>query len=78
VSADIFYDTKALDPAAVLAIMVEAKDVGEALASYEPHAPEYLALKARLAETRCCVRAVAGQAKQSVVPTTGVPRRKLG
>ena len=52
VSADVFYDTKAPDPAAVLASMVEAKDVGEALASYEPHAPEYLALKAKLAETR--------------------------
>jgi murein L,D-transpeptidase YcbB/YkuD len=52
VSADVFYDTKAPDPAAVLASTVEAKDVGEALASYEPHAPEYLALKAKLAETR--------------------------
>jgi len=52
VSADIFYDTKAPDPAAVLASMVEAKDVGEALAAYEPHAPEYLALKAKLAEIR--------------------------
>ena len=52
VSADVFYDTKAPDPAAVLASMVEAKDVGEALAAYEPHAPEYLALKAKLAETR--------------------------
>ena len=52
VSADVFYDTKAPDPAAVLASTVEAKDVGEALASYEPHAPEYLALRAKLAETR--------------------------
>jgi murein L,D-transpeptidase YcbB/YkuD len=52
VSADIFYDTKALEPAAVLANIVEAKDVGEALASYEPHAAEYLALKAKLAEIR--------------------------
>ena len=51
-SADIFYDTKAPDPAAVLANIVEAKDVGEALASYEPHAAEYLALKAKLAEIR--------------------------
>ena len=52
VSADIFYDTKAHEPAAVLANIVEAKDVGEALASYEPHAAEYLALKAKLAEIR--------------------------
>ncbi len=52
VSADIFYDTKAPEPAAVLANIAEAKDVGEALASYEPHAAEYLALKAKLAEIR--------------------------
>jgi murein L,D-transpeptidase YcbB/YkuD len=52
VSADIFYDTKALEPAAVLTNIFEAKDVGEALAAYEPHAAEYLALKAKLAEIR--------------------------
>jgi L,D-transpeptidase YcbB len=52
VSADIFYDTKAPEPAAVLANIVEAKDVGEALASYEPHTAEYRALKAKLAEIR--------------------------
>ena len=52
VSADIFYDTKAPEPAAVLANIVEAEDVSEALASYEPHAAEYLALKAKLAEIR--------------------------
>jgi L,D-transpeptidase YcbB len=52
VSADIFYDTKAPEPAAVLTSMLEAKDVGETLAAYEPHAPEYLALKAKLAELR--------------------------
>jgi L,D-transpeptidase YcbB len=52
VSADIFYDIKAPEPAAVLASMLEAKDVGETLAAYEPHAPEYLALKAKLAEVR--------------------------
>jgi L,D-transpeptidase YcbB len=52
VSADIFYDTKALETAAVLANIVEANDVGEVLASYEPHAAEYLALKAKLAGIR--------------------------
>jgi murein L,D-transpeptidase YcbB/YkuD len=52
VSADIFYDTKAPEPSAVLTSMLEAKDVGETLAAYEPHAPEYLALKAKLAELR--------------------------
>jgi len=52
VSADIFYDTTAPEPAAVLANIVEAKDVSEALASYEPHTAEYRALKAKLAEIR--------------------------
>jgi L,D-transpeptidase YcbB len=52
VSGDIFYDQKPTDPAAVLANMVEAKDVGEALALYEPHFQGYLALKAKLAEFR--------------------------
>ena len=52
VSADIFYDQSAPDPAEVLATMVEAKDVGEALAAYEPHSAAYLALKAKLAELR--------------------------
>ena len=52
VSADIYYDVKAPEPAAVLADILEAKDVGEALAAYEPHAAEYLALKAKLAEIR--------------------------
>ena len=52
VSADIFYDSKAHEPVAVLANIVEAKDVGEALASYEPHSAEYRALKAKLAEIR--------------------------
>ena len=32
--------------------MAEAKDVGEALAAYEPQTPAYLALKAKLAELR--------------------------
>jgi murein L,D-transpeptidase YcbB/YkuD len=71
VSADIFYDTKAPDPAAVLANMVEAKDVGEALASYEPHAPEYLALKARLAETRAG-RGSTGKARISNGPSLNI------
>jgi L,D-transpeptidase YcbB len=52
VSADIFYDTKASEPAAVLTNIVEARDVGETLAAHEPHAAEYLALKAKLAEIR--------------------------
>jgi murein L,D-transpeptidase YcbB/YkuD len=52
VSGDIFYDQKAPEPADVLAAMVSATDVGEALDAYEPHAPAYLALKAKLADLR--------------------------
>jgi L,D-transpeptidase YcbB len=52
VSGDIFYDRAAPDPTEVLAAVVEATDVGEVLAAYEPHAAAYLALKAKLAELR--------------------------
>ena len=51
-SGDIFYDQSAPDPAEVLTTVMEAKDVGEVLAAYEPHAAAYLALKAKLAELR--------------------------
>ncbi len=52
VDANIEYDTKAPEPASVLAKMADAKDVAAALDSYEPHAAGYLALKAKLAEIR--------------------------
>jgi murein L,D-transpeptidase YcbB/YkuD len=52
VSGDILYELKAPAPAEVLAEMANAKDVGGALGAYEPHAPGYLALKAKLAELR--------------------------
>ena len=52
VSGDIFYDRSAPDPDDVLATMAQAKDAGEALDAYEPHAEAYLALKAKLAEVR--------------------------
>jgi len=52
VSGDIFYDQSAPDPAEVLTAVLEAKDVGEVLAAYQPHAAAYLALKAKLAELR--------------------------
>jgi L,D-transpeptidase YcbB len=52
VSGDIFYDQSAPDPAEVLTTVMEAKDVGEVLASNEPHAAAYLALKAKLTELR--------------------------
>jgi L,D-transpeptidase YcbB len=52
VSSDIFYDQSAPDPGDILATMAQAKDAGEALDAYEPHAEAYLALKAKLAEIR--------------------------
>jgi L,D-transpeptidase YcbB len=52
VDANIEYDTKAPDPASVLAAIAGAQDVAAALDGYEPHAPGYLALKAKLAEIR--------------------------
>src|SRR6516165_2173394 len=52
VSGDIFYDQSAPDPGEVLATIAEAKDVGEVLDAYEPHAEAHLALKAKLAEFR--------------------------
>jgi len=52
VSGDIFYPQKQPAPAEILGKMAEAKDVGEVLAAYEPSAPAYLALKAKLAELR--------------------------
>ena len=52
VSGDIFYDRSAPDPGDVLATMAQAKDAGEALDAYEPHAEAYRALKAKLAEVR--------------------------
>ncbi|MGH6672738.1 MAG: L,D-transpeptidase family protein [Xanthobacteraceae bacterium] len=52
VDPNIEYDTKAPDPASVLATVADAKDVAAALDAYEPHAAGYLALKAKLAEIR--------------------------
>jgi murein L,D-transpeptidase YcbB/YkuD len=52
VSGDIFYSQKQATPAEILGKIAEARDVGEALDGYEPHAPAYSALKAKLAELR--------------------------
>jgi L,D-transpeptidase YcbB len=52
VSADIVYDLVAPEPGAVLAKLAEAKNIGEALDSFNPPHAGYKALKARLAEAR--------------------------
>ena len=52
VSADIFYDSAAPEPGAVLTKLADAKNIAEALDSYNPPQPGYKALKAKLAEMR--------------------------
>jgi murein L,D-transpeptidase YcbB/YkuD len=52
VSSDIFYDLVAPEPGAVLTNLAEAKNIAEALDSYNPPHPGYKALKAKLAEMR--------------------------
>jgi murein L,D-transpeptidase YcbB/YkuD len=52
VSSDILYELKAPAPADVLGAVADAKDVAATLAGYEPQTPNYIALKAKLAELR--------------------------
>ncbi len=52
VSSSILYEMKPPTPAAVLAAVADAKDVAATLADYEPQAPNYIALKAKLADLR--------------------------
>ncbi len=52
VSADISYDLAAPEPSAVLAKLADAKNIAEALDSFNPPHAGYKALKAKLAEIR--------------------------
>jgi L,D-transpeptidase YcbB len=52
VSSSILYEVKTPTAAAVLAAVADAKDVAATLARYEPQAPNYVALKAKLADMR--------------------------
>ena len=72
VSGDILYTQQAPEAADVLATMVSAPDVGEALAAYEPRDPAYLALKAKLAELR------AGKDKPGTNPIPNGAPPKIG
>jgi murein L,D-transpeptidase YcbB/YkuD len=72
VNANIEYDTKAPDPATVLAAMADAKDVAAKLDAYEPHAAGYLALKAKLAEIR------GGKQDGLKPPIPGGPMLRIG
>jgi L,D-transpeptidase YcbB len=72
VSGDILYELKPPTPAEVLTGMAGSKDVGETLAGYEPQAPGYVALKAKLAEQR------AGKGPAGKAPIANGPSLKVG
>jgi L,D-transpeptidase YcbB len=72
VSSDILYDIKPPAPADVLAAIADAKDVAAVLAGYEPQTPNYIALKAKLAELR------AGTAEAGKAPIANGPVPKIG
>ena len=72
VSGDIYYEPKVPAPGDVLAKVAGAPDVSEALASYEPQSPGYLALKAKLAELR------GGKEEAGQAPIPNGPALKIG
>jgi L,D-transpeptidase YcbB len=72
VSGDILYELKAPTPAEVLTAMLGSKDIGQTLAAYEPSAPGYVALKAKLAEQR------AGKGPAGKAPIANGPALKVG
>ena len=72
VSSSILYEVKPPVPADVLGAMADAKDVAATLAGYEPQAPNYIALKAKLADLR------AGKTTPGKAPIPNGPAPKLG
>jgi L,D-transpeptidase YcbB len=72
VSGDILYELKAPAPIDVLAAVADAKDVAGLLAGYEPQAPNYIALKAKLAELR------AGKMEAGKTPIPPGPAPRIG
>ena len=70
VSSSILYEVKPPAPAAVLAAVADAKDVAATLAGYEPQAPNYIALKAKLADLRAG-KTLAGKAS---IPNGPAPK----
>jgi murein L,D-transpeptidase YcbB/YkuD len=69
VSSSILYEVKPPAPAAVLVAVADAKDVAATLAGYEPQAPNYIALKAKLADLRAG-KTLAGKA---LIPNRPAP-----
>ena len=72
VSSDILYELKPPAPADVLAAIADAKDVTAVLAGYEPQTPNYIALKAKLAELR------GGKMEAGKAPIASGPAPKIG
>ena len=72
VSSSILYEVKPPVPADVLGAVADAKDVAATLAGYEPQAPNYIALKAKLADLR------AGKTTPGKAPIPNGPAPKLG
>jgi murein L,D-transpeptidase YcbB/YkuD len=72
VSSDILYELKPPAPADVLAAMADAKDVAAVLAGYEPPTPNYIALKAKLAELR------GGKVEAGKAPIASGPAPRTG
>ena len=72
VSGDILYELKSPAPVDVLAAVADAKDVAALLAGFEPQAPNYIALKAKLAELR------AGKMEAGKTPIPPGPAPRIG
>jgi L,D-transpeptidase YcbB len=72
VSADIEYTLTAPAPGDVLSAMAGATDMTAALDAYEPHTPQYLALKEKLAELR------GGKVEKGPAPFPNGPVLKTG
>src|SRR5262249_33441351 len=72
VSSSILYEVKPPAPVAVLAAVADAKNVAATLADYEPQTPNYIALKAKLADLR------AGKTLAGKAPIPNGPAPKVG
>jgi L,D-transpeptidase YcbB len=72
VSSSILYEVTPPAPAAVLATVADARDVAATLAGYEPQTPNYIALKAKLADLR------AGKTLAGKAPIPNGPAPKIG
>jgi murein L,D-transpeptidase YcbB/YkuD len=73
VAGDILFNPVKPEPADVLAKLAGAKDIGEALDSYNPQQPGYKALKAKLAELRHAPLAAPAKADEKEVERARVP-----